>query len=170
MFFVVGKKLPPLPLPSASHSEVLSEVRDSERANVKVDFHPLRDEEANEPLCGGELEASVTRSVHVLQLTFREKRTGGVRECKAVVDKEVPLEQLAKSLSILSDIAEWADQTKGLGASLHEPSTAWTTNRSVLQAAGRQTAHIGSNLTGGASGVGGGQLSVLSKIRSSFPF
>ncbi len=131
---------------------------ETERANVKVAFHPLRDEEANEPLSGTELTATKTRSAHVLQLAYREKRSGCVRECKAVVCPSVELERLTRSLSVLSELAEWADQTRGLGAKLHDPSPAWATTREGL--ARVRTPHLGSDLTNewsGAAAAGGGK-------------
>ena len=45
----------------------------------------MRDEEENEPLTGTELSGQKSRSVHVLQLTYREKRTGAIVDMKAVV-------------------------------------------------------------------------------------
>jgi hypothetical protein len=73
-----------------------------------------RDEEAalvgtkptNEPLCGRELTASTTRSAHALHLTYREKRSGTVVDCRAIAAPDVKYERLARALSILSDLAE----------------------------------------------------------------
>ena len=38
---------------------------------------------------------------------------------------DVELEEMMGVLSLLSDLAEHADQTKGLGAKHHEPTTGW---------------------------------------------
>ena len=100
---------------TATHDEVLNHVSESERVNVRVDFHPLRDDEENEGLSGTELTGSTSRSVHVLQLAYREKRTGAIVDMKGVVDPEVSLEKMTEALSVLSDLAEHADKTKGLG-------------------------------------------------------
>ena len=63
------------------------------------------------------------------------------------------LEKMTESLSVLSDLAEHADQTKGLGATLHEPTVTWSAMRTANTLANTtSTWHIGSELTGGEVG------------------
>ena len=141
---------------TGTDEEALSSVEERERLNVKVEMHPLRDEDDEEsatnkePLCGKEATASTTRSAHSLHLTYREKRTGAVIDCRAVAAPDVALEKLTRALSLMSDLAEHADQTRGLGATLNEPSAHWLATRGDNAAAAYASAasgRVGSDLT-----------------------
>lgn len=149
---------------SGSAEDVLNTVEEQERLNVKVDLHPSRDafldkqvdesgvdiedfDDVNAPLAGRELTASATRSCHMLQMTYREKRSGKIVDCKAVVDPTVTLEQLAQTLSFLSNLAENADKTKGLGATLHQPTASWDNLRRDATRGSDASSHIGSDIT-----------------------
>lgn len=139
---------------SGSAEDVLNTVEEQERLNVKVDLHPSRDafldedfDDVNAPLAGRELTASATRSCHMLQMTYREKRSGKIVDCKAVVDPTVTLEQLAQTLSFLSNLAENADKTKGLGATLHQPTASWDNLRRNATRGSDASSHIGSDIT-----------------------